>query len=86
MTSRSPYDYYEQITLTSANKSLLNKIIVDESIEEYFHSIEIRLNDKLLFNGYDGVAYGMISKTLPLTDSFKKNFIDHQMCTVSEEW
>jgi hypothetical protein len=86
LVTASSFDYYKQIILTGSNKRLLGKVIADENIEEFFQSIQIRFNDKLLFEGYDGMEYGIISKTLPLTDFFKKNLIDKKLCVVSEEW
>jgi hypothetical protein len=78
--------HYEQVILTDQNKTILKRLIIDEAIEEDFHSLEIKSNEKLLFKGYDGMEYGTISKTLPLTNSFIKNFIETEMCFVSDDW
>ena len=82
----SPFDYYQQINLTDGNKELLIKAIIEEDLEESFQGIEIRLNDKLLFEGYDGMEYARISREVPLTCMFQTRFIDTDLCLVSNEW
>ena len=82
----SPFEYYKQIILTPSNKESIIKVIEAENVEEYFQSIEIRFNEKLLFEGYDGIKYGTISRSLQLTDRFIYNFINEEMCIISEEW
>jgi hypothetical protein len=82
----SAFAYYKQLVLTPTNKKELIKIIAIENVEEYFQSIEIKYNDQLLFEGYDGMVYGTISKDLKLTDWFIENCIDKELCIVSSEW
>lgn len=86
LVTQSPFAYYNQIILTPSNKKSLIKIIINQNIEEWFHSIEMRFNYVLLFEGYDGMEYGTISKNLQLTDLFINNFIKKEMCTVSKDW
>lgn len=86
LMSPSPFDYYQQLILTASNKKLLNKIVETESVEGHFQRVEIKFNDKLLFEGYDGMEFGTISKDLQLTDSFIKIHNPNEMYIVSAEW
>ena len=82
----SSLPHYSQIVLTLNNKKLLTELIANENVEEYFQSIEIRYNNKLLFEGYDSMKYGTISKELELSTQFKKMYIKEDMCIISEDW
>ena len=82
----SSYEYYKQLNLSNANKKLLIELVKKENIQEDFQSIEIKFNDLLLFKGYDGMEYGTISKNLILSDKFVEDYINHDMCIVSNEW
>ncbi|MES2330368.1 MAG: hypothetical protein V4539_12245 [Bacteroidota bacterium] len=82
----SPFAYYKQIILTVLNKEILNKIIEVENCEKYFQSVEIKINNKLIFEGYDGMVYGTISKDLQLPNSFIKAHKENEMYIVSKEW
>ncbi len=82
----SQFEYYLQIVLTPANKELLTKVIANDNVEEYFQSIEIRHNNQLLFEGYDGMEYGTVSKNLKLPVEFIEKYIGEEMYIVSKEW
>ena len=86
LVSASPVEYYKQIILTESNKESLNKIVEVENCEEYFQSVEIKFRGKLLFEGYDGMGYGTISKDLKLPDSFVTAHKNKEIYTVSTEW
>ena len=86
LVTASPFDYYQQITFTDGNKELLIKAIIEDDLEESFQGIEIRLNNKLLFEGYDGLEYARISREVPLTYMFQTMFIDTELCLISKEW
>ncbi|WKW46811.1 hypothetical protein P3875_01680 [Myroides sp. JBRI-B21084] len=85
MTKKSKYDYYNLINLTEENK----KDFIDEeltnSIGNFIQNIQIRKGDSLLFEGYDGVEYGVISKYLIIPDWFIKKYVP-DTCTISNEW
>ena len=48
--------------------------------------MEITTNNKLNFEGYDGMEYATISKDIKLTDNFIRDYVDEHMCVVSEKW
>jgi hypothetical protein len=82
----SSFPYYQQLILSPINKGLLINLIVNECIEDNFQSLEIRLDGELLFEGYDGMEYGLISKKVNLTNKFRDNYINRDMCAVSNDW
>lgn len=82
----SNFAYYKQVELTTLNKRKLIEFVENENIGTDFQSIKIRLDGKLLFEGYDGMEFGMISQTLKLTKEFTENFIATDLCTVSTVW
>lgn len=82
----SKFPYYHQVILSLLNKEALIKIVKDEKVQEYFQSMEITTNNKLNFEGYDGMEYGTISKDIKLTDNFIRDYVDEHMCVVSEKW
>ncbi len=82
----SNFAYYKQVNLTSSNKKKLIELVENENIGNDFQNIEIRLEGKPLFKGYDGMEFGMVSQTLKLTKEFTDNFIATDVCTVSTIW
>jgi hypothetical protein len=82
----SKFDYYTQVPLTSATKQQLINLVNNEHAEQQFHNIEIRLNDKLLFEAFDGMEVGSVSQDLQLPTAFICKYIQTGMCTVSASW
>jgi hypothetical protein len=80
------FEYYKEIKLTESNKKKVIEKIVTENVEEDFQSMEIRYNGQLLFEGYDGMGYGIISKTFKLPVWFIDKYIMNDICSVSKEW
>jgi hypothetical protein len=77
---------YTVVQLTNQNRDLLIEATKEKHIQDFIHSLEIRFEDKLIFEGWDGMDYGEISKTIPLTQEFMKNYIEGQMCIISSSW
>lgn len=82
----SQFGYYQQVILSPSNKETLVDIIIDEQVEEYFQSIEIKHDGHLYFEGYDGMESGTISKDINLSEDFIRDYVDVGMCTVSSGW
>ena len=51
----------------------------------YIQKLEIRENGVLLFEGFDGCEYGMISKWVIIPEWFKEKYVT-ETCIVSNEW
>ncbi|SEH89699.1 hypothetical protein SAMN02927937_02006 [Paenimyroides aquimaris] len=84
-TKKSKYDYYNLINLTEENKKDFIDEELNNSIGNFIQNIQIRKGDSLLFEGYDGVEYGVISKHLIIPDWFIKKYVP-DTCTISNEW
>lgn len=80
------FEYYKEIKLTDSNKKKIIEKVTTQNIEEDFQSIEIRHKNQLLFEGYDGMEYGTISKAFKLPIWFIEKYIKSEMCGVSKEW
>lgn len=77
---------YKVIKLTDENKEKLIQATFHKHIEEFIQSMEIRFNDKLFFEGYDGMEYGTISNTITLPGWFLDKYVRAEMCNISNEW
>jgi hypothetical protein len=86
MWQQSQFPYYKEILLSKTNKGLFINIIEKEGIESYFQSVEIRFNNQLLFEAYDGLEYGEISKTIILPHKFTEDYIEGGLCIISQDW
>lgn len=85
--------YSETRSSKYVNLNLLNRTSFIKLFEnnpdltQYFHSIEIdSINDKKLFEGWDGVEYGHISKDIEIPNWFKEKYFDKEMYHISDEW
>jgi hypothetical protein len=74
MLQNSEFDYFKVLTLDVTKK----KEIVRQEIETFFsgsiQSIEIKKSGVLLFEGYDGVEFGSISREVFIPDWFKEKY------------
>jgi hypothetical protein len=80
------YSYYKSIKINPVNKKLIIDSILYDDIQNDIQSIQIRFNDTLLFEGFDGVKYGTISKSIDLPNHFIENYINDDFCNISDEW
>lgn len=58
---------------------------LETSFSRYIQYIEINKNGVLLFTGFDGVEYGVISKTVSIPEWFKVKYVP-DTCMISSEW
>jgi hypothetical protein len=82
----SPFAYFREITLNEISKRIIKEEVIINYIQEDFQSIEIRFNNKLLFEGYDGIEYGLISKSINLPTWFINRHIKTENCGISQKW
>ncbi|MEL4309112.1 hypothetical protein [Joostella sp. CR20] len=52
----------------------------------YIQSIEIKVDDRKIFEGYDTMEYGMFSNKFNLPKEFKEKYTKMDMCMISEDW
>jgi hypothetical protein len=84
----SEFPYYKLVRLSQSNKDEFINELLNSSVGDEFHSYEIKQNNKLLFQGYDGVDFGVLSMTVVVPEWFKKKHMvmDDEMCMISNEW
>lgn len=85
MFQNSDYDYYELLELDDVRK----KIFIDQALKTsfgvYIQKIEIKENGILLFEGFDGIEYGMISNKVSVPQWFIERYIP-DICVISTKW
>lgn len=82
----SELDYYKSIKFNKTNKLEFINQELNFSISAYFQNIQIKSDNKLLFQGFDGVEFGTLSKTIFTPQWFKEKYILTELCIVSGEW
>ncbi|MBF0762559.1 hypothetical protein IR148_16085 [Dysgonomonas mossii] len=80
------YDYYQCVHLDKNNKDRFIERLRNETVLEYFQSIEIKKDSILLFEGYDGIESGKISKNITIPTWFKKKYKEDWDYTISIDW
>jgi len=86
MMTQSEYVYFNLIIVNEVNKNIFIKEILAHPIVDYINSIEIRLNNKLLFEGYDGLEYGTFSNSVIIPQWFTDKYASEEMYMISNEW
>ena len=72
--------------LSKTNKEKIISQELVSAISAYVQSMEIRTGGKKVFEGYDGIKYGAISKDVVVPDWFKGRYISAGLCDVSIYW
>lgn len=85
MLQSTNYDYYKIIHLNNKNKNNFINQELETSFSTYIQKIEIKKNEGVLFEGYDGMEYGIISARIFVPQWFKKRYIP-DICIVSSDW
>jgi len=78
--------YFKSIELSVENKNILVNKITNGGFQNYIHFAEIRHGSQLLFQGFDGVEFGTISKQVSLPKDFVLKYINDNICTISKDW
>jgi hypothetical protein len=81
----SEYDYYKLIRFDKERKVHFINEEITNSIGAYIQNIRIKKDESLLFEGFDGVEYGTLSKYMIVPEWFKEKYIT-DICTVSNDW
>lgn len=63
--------YYVKIRLTMENTLKFMDLESHYHISQWIQSMEIRKDEKLLFEGYDSIEYGLFSKEITIPDWFR---------------
>lgn len=85
MLRDSDYSYYKLLNLDKTSKDEIIKQEIETSFAMFIQNIKIKVNDILLFEGFDGVEYGTLSREISIPEWFKKKYIP-EVCMISTEW
>lgn len=85
LLQKSDFDYFKLLSLTKENKEVFIREEIETSFSIYIQKIEIRNNEALLFEGFDGCEYGIISKTIFIPEWFNEKYVS-DICMLSNEW
>lgn len=86
MMSETEYPYYKFIKIDNLNKkSFINHLNL-HAVIQYFQNIELKNNNEMLFQGFDGVEFGIISKQIKIPEWFRNKYINTGDCTISNNW
>ena len=80
------YDWAKEVALNQQTKTLLKSLIAESLIVEEFNSVTIEHNEHRIFEGWDGMEIGEVSKTLILPNWFEEKYIASGYCILSASW
>lgn len=86
MMDKSKYDWARQIILTAENKKQLKDLLLETEIEDQFNNITIEKECEKLFEGFDGMEIGEISKKIVIPNWFFEKYIETKYCILSNDW
>jgi len=74
------------VILDEGNRKRLLEWDEDNNILDFVERLEIVRGEKLLFEGYDGMEFGTLSKTVIIDQAFHSNYLDKDICIISKDW
>jgi hypothetical protein len=86
LMSQSSKDYYKIFKLNNLNKGDFINHIETHPVLQFFQNIEIKNGEVLLFQGFDGVEVGILSKNVKTPEWFNEKYIITGDCTLSKDW
>ena len=86
LMSSSDWPYYQLIKVTQNNKADLINVFSHNHSIQYFNNVQLIVGSNLLFEGFDGIEYGQISKNIVLPEWFVERYIATGACLLSTEW
>ena len=86
-----PFDFSTEDGNTFTITGLISRALVlglseENDFLDFTERVEMKEGNKLLFEGYDGMEFGTISKTISLDGEFRKKYVEGDMCSVSDNW
>lgn len=79
-------DIHQFVKLDRKNIELILFEAIYNDFVGYMQSMEIKVDDRKIFEGYDAMEYGMFSKKFNLPKEFKEKYTKMDMCMISEDW
>lgn len=79
-------DFIKLIKFNERSKRIFFEIAKSNCLVETFNKIDIMQNGNRLFQGYDGVEFGIFSKAVTIPEWFKEKYTIQDVYGVSNEW
>ena len=86
LCEKSKYNWAQQIVLNSQNKEKFKNLLLRSEIEGQFHNIIIEKDEEKIFEGFDGMEIGEVSKTLNLPNWYLDKYIKTKYCNIAKNW
>ena len=78
LTPTTQYDW--SINLSLDNKKILTSIITTDSIQDYFHRLNIKSANSLWCESYDGMCTVILSDSLDIPEWFTEKYAKEGLC------
>lgn len=85
LLSNSTFDYYKLLKIDSTNRNDILMQEVDSNFSIYIQHILIKKDQVQMFEGFDGIEFGYISKSIVIPSWFNEKYIPDD-CSISQLW
>ena len=72
--TESKYNWARQVVLNSENKEKVKNLLLRSEFEDQFHNVTIEKEEEKIFEGYDGMEIGEVSKKLSLPNWYVEKY------------
>ena len=83
---KSKYNWAQQIVLNSENKEKFKNLLLRSEIEYQFHNVTIEKEEEKIFEGFDGMEIGVVSKKLSLPNWYVEKYSETKYCNIAKDW
>ncbi len=78
LSPTSAYDWC--LILTSERKEKLIEVITSEGIQDYFHRLDIKYDDSVLCESYDGMCTVILTERIRIPNWFSDKYVQEGLC------
>ncbi len=84
--SRTNDPALRRIEVGATNMDMIEKEVQFNNIQDFMTYIVIKNNTSIIFEGYDGLNFGIFSKYFCIPDWFRKKYEHLDIYGISSEW
>lgn len=81
----SDYDQNKYLQFDKSIKNIIIRQEIETSFSKYLNRMQIRINGILVFEGFDGIEYGVISQKVNIPKWFADLYVP-DTCMISSKW
>ncbi len=81
----SDYDHNKYLQFDQSVKNIIIRQEIETSFSEYINRMQIRIKGILVFEGFDGIEYGVISQMVNIPKWFADLYVP-ETCMISSKW